>query len=32
MPNTISIGNHVSLSLSSEYGLTLFEALCCTVP
>ena len=31
MSNTISIGNHMSLSLSSEYGVTLFEALCCTM-
>ena len=31
MTNTISIGNHMSLNLSSEYGVTLFEALSCTM-
>ena len=31
MTNVISIGNHMSLNLSSEYGVTLFEALSCTM-
>eukprot|EP01083_Nonionella_stella_P031500 86253_1 len=31
MTNTVSIGNHMSLNLCSEYGVTLFEALCVTM-